>query len=405
VVEVNDVPPFRGGRTLGVSLVLAVLGFGVLGYGWSSARTQALFAYLVAFAFVAALALGALIFLMIGYVVGATWSVVLRRLNEAVVAVFPALALLFVPIAAGLPHLYSWIDPARAFSGQQLLLLRHKAAYLNATGFLVRSGFYLLLWTLAASWLGRASRARDARAVTTAESLDPDDVHASERRFSAAFLPLVALSLTFASFDWLMSLQPLWHSTLFGVYYFAGGFVSSFGLLAMLAYLAQRSSVGRALIRPAHFHALGRLMLGFTIFWGYCAFFQALLIQIADKPQEVTFYTARLLPGWRGLSWSLAVVRLALPFVLLLPRACKFHPGAMALLGSLLIAGEYLDVLWLVSPVQGPARPVLDIWDVAALFAVGGSAVAFAAWRQQGRPWVPQGDPKLELSVAYRSPL
>jgi hypothetical protein len=146
-------------------------------------------------------------------------------------------------------------------------------------------------------------------------------------------------------------------------------------------------------------------MLGFTIFWGYCAFFQALLVQIADKPQEVTFYADRLQPGWRALTWCVAIVRLLIPFLLLLPRSIKFRPRAMALLGLLLIGGEYLDVLWLVSPAQGAAHSVVSVWDAAALLAVGGTTLAFAIWRSRGRAWIPLGDPKLALSIAYRSPL
>jgi len=404
MVEVSEIEPFQGRRAARVSLLLASVGFVVLGYGWYSSRAPAMFAYLVAYAFVAALALGALIFLMIGYIVRATWSVVLRRFNEAVVASFPALAVLFLPIALGLASLYPWIEPARAFSGSELVLLHRKAAYLNPPGFLLRSTFYLLLWSLTAGWLFRMSRARDAHG-SLRRDIETDEIHVRERRVSAALLPLVALTLTFASFDWLMSLQPLWYSTLFGIYYFAGGFVGSFGLLAILAYLGQRSARGAELIRPAHFHALGRLMLGFTLFWGYCAFFQALLVQIADKPQEVTFYAERLQPGWRELTWCLAIIRLLVPFVLLLPRPIKFQPRAMALVGLLLVVGEYLDVLWLVSPAQPAPRSVVSIWDAAALLAVGGSAVAFGMWRLRGRAWVPLGDPKLALSVAYRSPL
>jgi hypothetical protein len=403
VAEVAEIQPFEGKRALAISLVLALLGFGVLAIGWVTARAQVLFAYLTAFAFIAAIALGALIFLMIGYVVRASWSVVLRRLNETIVGIFPLLALLFAPIGFGLPELYSWVSPSDTFSGPQLALLRHKAAYLNQGSFLLRSVFYFALWTLAAHWLRRASRARDADQARPS-SLD-DELHARERRFSAALLPLVSLTLTFASFDWLMSLQPLWSSTLFGVYYFAGGFVASFGLLALLAYLAQRAPGGSAWIRPPHFHALGRLMLGFTVFWGYCAFFQALLIQIADKPEEVTFYTRRLEHGWRAVSWLLATLRLALPFALLLPREIKFRPRLMALVGLLLVLGEYLDMLWLVSPVRAQVHAVISGWDLAALAALGSSCIAFASWRLRGQAWVPLGDPKLATSVAYRSPL
>ncbi|HVY25712.1 MAG TPA: hypothetical protein VHB79_04145 [Polyangiaceae bacterium] len=403
MAEMSDAHCFRGARTLPVSLGLALLGFVLLAVGWSTARSETLFAYLVAFAFLVALALGALIFLMIAYVVRARWSVVLRRLNEAIVSVFPLLALLFVPIACGLSEIYSWVEPATAFSGRELALLRHKAPYLNGSAFLARSALYWVVWTIA-SWLIGGSRTRAAHRAER-RSDDDDALNARERRLSGAFLPLVSLTLTFASFDWLMSLQPLWSSSLFGVYFFAGGFVSSFGLLAFLAFLAHRSPGGDALIRPAHFHALGRLMLGFTIFWAYCAFFQALLIQIADKPAEVSFYTTRLRSGWRALTWSLAALRFVVPFVLLLPRELKFRPGAMALLGLLLVCGEYLDVLWLVSPAQNGTAGPTSLWNFAALLAVGGSAVAFASWRLRGHSWVPLEDPQLATSVAYRSPL
>jgi len=411
VVELKPSARFEpGGRPLLVSLSLAVLGFIVLGFGWATARPQVLSAYLTAFASVAATALGALIFLMIGYVVRASWSVVLRRLNEAIASVFPLLAVLFVPIALGLSDLYPWVNPS-GFSRHDLLLLLHKSAYLNRPFFILRSVVYLAFWTFAALWLIRASLRRDSapprpeRATNEQEDEDEDEVHGVERRFSAALLPLVALTLTFASFDWLMSLQPLWLSTLFGVYYFAGGFVASLGLLAALAYVAQRAPGGSSVIRPAHFHALGRLMLGFTVFWAYCAFFQALLIQIADKPSEVGFYVQRLGPGWRVVSALLAVVRFVVPFALLLPRGIKFRPRAMALVGLLLVAGEYLDVLWLVSPTRQQPHAVIDLWQVAAVVAVTASCVAYSVWRLRGQSWTPVQDPKLAASIAYRSPL
>jgi hypothetical protein len=221
---------------------------------------------------------------------------------------------------------------------------------------------------------------------------------------AAALLPVTAVCLTFASFDWLMSLDPFWSSTMFGVYYFSGGFVTCFGLLAVLAHRGLRSGTLQRLVGPNHFHALGRLMFGFSIFWAYIAFFQAMLINMANRPDEVSFYTRRLDGGWGVLLGLMVVARFLLPFVLLAPRSVKERPGFVASCGALLIVGQYLDVFWLVAPERPGGAPVPGLWDVAALLAVVASAVAFAAWRTRGASVAPFSDPRLAQSIAYRSP-
>jgi hypothetical protein len=389
---------YTGTRLLSISTLAALVGFAGLGVGLVVARSATYFGYLTAFAFVASVALGALVFLLTTYVVGARWSVVLRRLNEAVVSVFPVLGLLFLPLAFGMDRLYLWAEPNPALHDAELALLHHKQRYLNGPGFLLRTALYFVIWCAAAMTLRAWSLARDRG------GREPSRDHARERVFSAALLPLVALALTFASFDWLMSLEPFWSSTVFGVYYFSGGFVASFGLLALLAFGAHRSGLER-LVRPAHFHALGRLMFGFTVFWAYIAFFQALLIRIANRPEEVAFYVRRLEKGWDVVAWLLILVRFVVPVFVLLPQAIKFRPRAMAVMGVWLVLGQYLDVFWLVQPVSHGHGPLPNIWDIAALLAVAGSASAFAAWRLRGDAIVPIGDPCLEQSIAYRSPL
>jgi hypothetical protein len=251
---------------------------------------------------------------------------------------------------------------------------------------------------VAALVLCRRSVRRD-RALPPANELELR----GERSFSAAALPPVALALTFAAFDWLMSLQPFWMSSIFGVYYFAGGFVASIGLIAVLAQVAAHT--GTAPVRPAHFHALGRLMFGFTVFWAYIAFFQALLIALPNRPEEVVFYTRRLEGGWSPVAYLIIAVRFVVPFFVLLPRSIKFKGRWLAWVGAGLIVGHYLDVYWLVMPLQPGHGPLPGPWDAAALCALAGTMGLAAAGWLRGKAVVPVGDPLLDQSIAYRSPI
>jgi hypothetical protein len=395
-------PVFHGRGVTRAAAATALVGWIGVAVGHGLARVQTHFAYLTAFAFVVSIALGALIFLMTTYVVGARWNAVIRRLNECVVSALPVLAVCFLPIVFWLGDLYLWMAEPEALaqlSEHESHALAHKQAYLNAPFFVVRAALYFVIWGAAAFVLCRRSVLRDRAALATQEA----SPHAPERAFSAALLPLVCLALTFAAFDWLMSLQPFWMSSIFGVYVFAGGFVASLGLVAVLAHAAARGGV--VPIRPPHFHALGRLMFGFTVFWAYIAFFQALLIALPNRPEEVVFYLRRLEGGWRAVVWALIIGRFALPFFILLPRSIKFRGRALAWVGAGLVVGHYLDIYWLVMPMLEGRGPLPSIWDVCALLALGGTfSLAAAAWLS-GKSLVVGNDPQLEASVAYRSPL
>jgi hypothetical protein len=406
--EADSMPVFRGRGVTRAAAATALVGWIGVGVGHGVARVETHFAYLTAFAFVVSIALGALIFLMTTYVVGAHWNAVIRRLNECVVSALPVLAVCFLPISFWLGDLYLWTAEPGALpqlSEHEAHALAHKQAYLNGPFFVARAALYFVIWGAAALVLCRrsAQRERLAPAADGAADAEGSAPHGRERAFSAALLPLVCLALTFAAFDWLMSLQPFWMSSIFGVYVFAGGFVASLGLVAVLAQAAARP--GCAPIRPPHFHALGRLMFGFTIFWAYIAFFQALLIALPNRPEEVVFYLRRLEGGWRGVVWALIVGRFVLPFFILLPRAIKFRGGVLAWVGAGLVLGHYLDIYWLVMPMLEGRGPLPSVWDVSALLALGGTfSLAAASWLS-GKTLVPARDPLLAASIAYRSPL
>lgn len=400
--ETGSTPVFEGRGVTRVAAATALLGWLGVGVGHAVARVQSHFAYLTAFSFVVSIALGALIFLMTTYVVGAHWNAVIRRLNECVVSALPVLAICFLPILFWLGDLYLWTAQPAALpqlSEHEAHALAHKQAYLNVPFFVVRGVIYFAIWGAAAFVLCRRSVRRERGAAAR----DDTGPLGAERAFSAALLPLVCLALTFAAFDWLMSLQPFWVSSIFGVYVFAGGFVASLGLVALLAHAAARR--GDVPIHPPHFHALGRLMFGFTIFWAYIAFFQALLIALPNRPEEVVFYVRRLDGGWRTVVWALIAGRFVLPFFILLPRAIKFRGGVLAWVGAGLLLGHYLDIYWLVMPLLEGHGPLPNIWDVSALLALAGTFSLAAAWWLSGKSLVVARDPLLAASIAYRSPL
>ncbi len=381
--------PFRGSRFIAIAAAVGVAGLGLSIAGFWLSPALALGGWLTAFGCAVSIALGALIFLMSSHAAGARWPVAVERLLVAIIAPLPLLALAFVPIAVGAAELYLWADPPHGLPAHLTRLLAHKAPYLNLPFFVVRTIFYFAVWIGVAWWLARWSLG------------DPKPASGRPRALSAGMLPLIGLTLTFASFDWLMSLEPEWFSAAYGLYYFAGGFVASLGVLSALAFVARRA--GLVELSPWHFHALGRLLLAFSILWAYIAFFQAMLIQLANKPEEVTFYVHRLEGGWQIVTWLVAAGRFAVPFLLLLPRAIKLRPGWVGAAGAWIAVLHYLDVYWLVAPAIDGHGAWPSWLDVTALAAVGGLSSAYAGWRLRGRRLVPLSDPLLAEAIAYRS--
>jgi hypothetical protein len=265
--------------------------------------SRALTAYLTAWTFATTIAIGGLGLLLLSYATGARWMAPLRRILEATASALIPLALLFLPIALALPWVYPWAEPGS---------LHHQRTYLSPAFFVGRTAAYLGLWIVAGEILrGWGRRAR----------LELD----RERAFASAMLPLVGVTVSFAGFDWLMSLQPAWWSAGFGLIFLTGALVAA-GAVTILgaAYGRRRALAG--VVTGHHFHALGRLLLAFTVVWGYLQFFQAMLIQAANRPDEVTFYLHRTQHGWGWIALVLGVGHLGIPLFALLPRRAKHRP-------------------------------------------------------------------------------
>ena len=365
------------------SALVGLAGAIALAIGLAVDPAAALGAYLAAWTAAITIAVGALAMLLIGYAANARWPAAVRRPCEAIAGAIAPLAVLFVPLVFGASYVWPWVDHPVA---------GRKAAWLSLPFFTARSFVYFAVWIVAAELLRRWSRRRDARPASQA-GLDTDALD-RERGFACALLIPCGLALTFGAFDWLMSLQPAWKSTVFGLYLTAGALGAGLALVIVVAWRGVRA---RALpLSGHHFHAMGRLLLAYVILWAYLAYFQAFLIQIADRPDEVTFYIRRTAGNWRTATLALVALRFALPFPALVSRRLKFRPAFVGAIALIVLAGHYVDTCWLVG---------MDLsWlHVAAPCAVFGLATLAAARRMRGVPLAAEGDPYFQTGLAYQS--
>ena len=388
------------GRAMIAGLVVAAFGAaGVVIVALEDPR-RALLGWLAAYAFGLGTALGALVLAMVFHVTDARWPLVLRPYVMAVAGVTPLFALLFLPIALGLRAAYPWAHPAAAEqaseSASAAAAHAHQLLWQAPSFFLVRAGVYLGAWMILAISLGRAD-ARHDREPTPANAR-------RQHRISAAGIPALALTMTFASFDWFMAAEPGWVSDMYGLYFFAGGLASAVSMVAIVAWLATRHAPASRAPGPDHFGAVGRLMLMATVLWAYIAFFQLLLVWIANLPREVGFYVSRSQSGYQIIDAFLIFGHFVGPFLVLLSRPLKQRPAALAVVAAWIVLMDAVDVAWLVLPAAGGG---LRILDAAPFLVIGGLAVAYGAHRFQ-KPGVatlpPAGDPLLEESLRYRSP-
>jgi hypothetical protein len=387
---------FQGGRSLITgSLVIAALGLVACFIGALVDVRQLLFSYLAAWTCAVFLAVGALVTLLTCHAMNAGWPTAVRRILEALVSPFPVLLVLVIPVLAGLPLLYPWLHPERIADEHARHVVEHKMGYLNPGFFVVRALIYFGIWIVLATLLRRWSFEQDRGAKAGA-------IRHRMYLLSGFSLPVVALTITFSSFDWLMSLETTWYSTMFPVYVFATGFVGAIGLLTVFTYAAQRSGhlVG---LGESHYYALGRLLLAFTIFWAYAAFFQFMLIWIGNRPDEVTFFLDRWVGPWRATSALLVLGRFIAPFILLMPYAIKRRPHQLSWMAIWIVVATYVDTHWLVEPNLRRTGFPYHWMDIAAIALVFGLSTAFATWRLRGRPIVPIHDPRLDEAFAYRS--
>jgi hypothetical protein len=400
------VDPARGKGLKKVALALVGLGLlvSILGFLDAEGRGRLAHGYLLAFVFVWSIVLGAVFFVALQHATGSIWSVVIRRIAEMFASPMWLVALLFVPILVvtlvpGDSPLLPWAqahDAAHEGAQGHDQALAHalevKAPYLNTTFFLVRTLVFFLVWGLAASFFVRRSLAQDDGTAGPAAS-------AKMRSVSAPFIIVFAFTVTFASFDWLMSLEPQWFSTIFGVYVWSGMTVASLAAVTIgVVGLRAKGWLPAGLVTQDHLYSLGALLFAFTCFWAYIAFSQYMLIWYANIPEETFWFADRFENGWFAVSLLLAFVRFVIPFFLLLSRRAKMDPRRLVQASVLVLFGQLVDLYWLIMPTAHGDSPKLGWQEVGPSLLLTGILVLALARFLGHRRLVAVGDPLFERS-------
>jgi hypothetical protein len=378
------------GFALGVAGLTAAA---LLGNGIGDNLKSFYHAYLATYTFLLSIALGGLFFVIIHHLTRAGWSVVVRRISEAVSTAVLAMAILFIPIVSGMHELYHWTHPEVVAADP---ILAGKAVWLNQPFFLLRVAIYFLIWIGLSQYFHRLSVQQDATG----------DVELSHRmqRMSALAIILFALSTTFAGFDLLMSLDPHWFSTIYGVYFFAGGAMAFFATLYLVIVLAGMAGKLTTAINAEHRHDVGKLLFAFTCFWAYIAFSQYMLIWYANMPEETGWFQYRHRGEWGVAGVAFLVFgHFIAPFVLIMSRNVKRMRGPMTLACLWILGVCWFDHYWLVMPIYSPESIPFGMMEVALVIGMGGFFIAWVAKQLRARAPVPLRDPRLPESLAFEN--
>ncbi len=380
------------------ALAAGVVGLVACAIGFAVDRNHFFRAYLVGYLFWLGIALGSLALMMVHHQSGGAWGMVIRRIFEASSRTLPALALLFIPVILGMHELYPW---THADHVQHDALLQHKSLYLNTPFFLARAAFYFAAWIGLAWALNGWSKAQD------------DGNPIATRRMqlmSGAGLVLYGLTITFASVDWVMSINPHWYSTIFGFLFMGGQGLSALAFTIVVATMLWRREPMHHVYNAGHFHDLGKLMLAFVMLWAYFNFSQYLIIYSGNLVEEIPYYIARTTNGWQYLALALVVFHFVVPFALLLSRNLKRSAGRLVLVAIAILVMRVADLVFMISPEFAQSGTNLHLaasgeehgthlflhWlDIVAPIGIGGVWLWLFLTELARRPLLPIRDPHL----------
>jgi hypothetical protein len=347
--------------------------------------------YLLAFVFWNGLAVGSLAVLMLQYLTGGAWGIAIRRELEAATRTLPLMAAAFLPIAFGLHRLYAWTHADVVAKDE---LLQKKAGYLNAPFFLARAAFAFAAWMLVAYFLNRWSREQDTRP-------DHQAIDRKLQLLSGGGLVLYALTTTFTAIDWVMSLEPHWYSTMYGVLFMVG---QGLGALALATFAVVRLSRHAPVSRffgGRHLHDLGKMMFAFTMIWAYVNFSQYLIVWSGNLPEEIVWYLARFRGGWGWVGLAVLLLHFVLPFLLLLSRRANRDPGTLLAAAGLLVGMRFVDIAWLLLPAFSKGHFQIHPTDLTLPIGLGGLWLGLYIRNLTSRPLLPVNDPGFDEALAH----
>jgi hypothetical protein len=392
-------PPAALGRLQGSFLVAGIVGLALLAVGFFVDRAHFFQAWLVAWVWCVSIALGCMGLLMLHHMTHGAWGLMIRRPLEAASRTLPLLVVLFLPLLAGLHDLYHWSHD-EAVAADAILTL--KSPYLNVPFFIARNVLYFAIWLYFAWALNRLSKRQDERGDAK--------TYASLQAHGAVGFLVLAMTSTFAAVDWIMSLDPHWFSSLYGLWFFAGMGLSGLTFAILVAYWLSGREPMAALFTSRHFHDYGKLFFAFTMLWAYLSFSQYLLIWSGNLPEEIPFYLRRLGGAWSVVSAVLLLAHFVFPFLILLSADVKHRARTLVKVALWVLVMRWVDYFWNVAPTLqaqhdgggGHGWEWTGMWmDVAALVGLGGVFLWYFARQLAQRPLLPKNDPFLAEVLAH----
>ncbi|MBZ5660524.1 MAG: hypothetical protein LAO08_08965 [Acidobacteriia bacterium] len=347
-------------------------------------RAEFFRSYLVAYLFWIGVTLGCLAVLMVQHLTGGQWALVIRRILEAGSRTLPLMALAAIPLLLGMKSLYIWSRP-----GQTDPVILGKQLYLNTDFFIVRMVIYFCVWFTLAYFLNKGSRTEDAEGASLPLSLRMEAQ-------SGIGLVLYGLTVTFAGIDWVMSLEPRWYSTIYGLLFMVGQALAAMAFaIVVLIWLSDREPLSRA-VQPAHYQDLGSFLLTFVMLWAYLEFSQFLIIWGGNLTAEIPWYLRRMQGTWGHVGLLLVVLNFALPFFLLLFRHVKRRKRSLLIVAGVVLLMRLVDMYWMVLPAFGGGNVRLTWMNVALPLGFAGIWFAYFIWQLQKAPVLPVHDPRME---------
>ncbi|PYJ71877.1 MAG: hypothetical protein DME76_00405 [Verrucomicrobia bacterium] len=365
------------------SLLIGGLALAVCAAGWFFSPQQFFRSYLVAYLFWIGIPLGCFAIVMLHHLVGGGWGFVIQRLLEAGIRTFPLMVLLFIPVLFGVRDLYVWARPDEVTTEA---FLRQKDLYLNVPFFVTRTIIYFAVWISVGYFLNRWSLEQDRIAE--------GGLTQRLQSLSGPGLVLYGLTVTFASIDWIMSLEPRWYSTIYGMIFMVSFVLAAFAFVIAVAFFLSGLEPLSNAVSPDRFQDLGNLLLAFVMFWAYMAFSQFLLVWVENLAQEIPWYLHRTTGSWEWVALSLILFQFSLPFVLLLSRATKRRAGILSIVAIGILFMHWVDLFWMVTPAFYPSRFHFHWMDIIAPIGVGGIWIGVFLGQLKERSLLPLHDPR-----------
>lgn len=374
-----------------LALIIGAVFTVLFAIGFFVDREQFFHSYLFAFSFWAGLSVGSLALLMLQHLTGGGWGLVIRRVLEAATQTLPLMLILFLPIVLGAHRIYSWTN-------WQVLaehpVLSEKARYLNLSFFTIRAAVYFAIWLALAFFLNRWSLMQDKNA----------DSKFTKRMqvLSGPGMVLFVFTVTFASIDWFMSLDPEWSSTIYGFVFVASWSLSALAfVIAVMAALVKHEPMN-SVVGQSHFQDLGKLLLAFVMLWTYFAFSQFLIIWSGNLPEEISWYLSRTRGTWGVIALAVVILHFAFPFLFLLSRSIKRNAGKLVIVAVLILVMRLVDLFWTLAPSFADGQFHPSWMDLIAPIGMGGLWLATFAWALRQRPLIPINDPLYETVLEQK---